>query len=541
MSARILLLEMKPYIQPFERSLALQELRALAFADPVAHSKFGEQESNLYEISTDVEPEFLANRLTYWQTLYGDGAIADHFTTLQMRYEATAEMARQGVWIESLPEMLPFNGSVPMPRRRTLRYGSHGIHEYRGKFFPQLVRSLLNISGANADSIVLDPMCGSGTTLVEASMLDCSSFGLDMNPLSILMSQTKTEILTISPKTLLSEYKQLEISILASAKHSSMEVQLDWFSHLPERDQEYLALWFASEVLVQLDPIMGHIQRTQTPACRKLFLVALSNILRSISWQKDDDLRVRKQEKQIVNFNVTQIFLAELESSLKSVLSLLIEKNGRKVGKTTIISGDARCANELLQEQSGKIDVVITSPPYATALPYLDTDRLSLCYLNLLSRPEHRQRDYTMIGNREITGRNRQDYLDDYNRKKISLPVEIANIIDKIHVLNENNDVGFRRRNLSALLAKYFLDMQHVLENLHSLLRSGGEAYVIIGNNHTIAGGEKIEIETDILLAQLGQSIGFELQDKMSMEMLVSRDIFKKNASSGETILRFRR
>lgn len=540
MAAQVLLLEMKPYIQPFEQSLALQELRTLAHSEPIPQTLRQQGELVLYEVTTDVAPELLVNRLTYWQTLHRNEAIAP-LITQQVRYEATADVVRNGVRLEALPEMLPFNGHIPLPRRRALRYGSHGIHEYRGKFFPQLVRSLLNVSGVSTGSVVLDPMCGSGTTLVEASVIGCTAFGLDMNPLSVLMSQAKTEILSTAPTAVINEYKRLEVDVSAATKHVNQREQLQWLSRLSVRDQEYLALWFAPEILSQLDPLMERIQQTELEACRKLFLIVLSNILRGISWQNEDDLRVRKQEKSIGNVDVTRLFLDELESSLKLVLSFLFELNGRAIGTSRVFAGDARCAIEVLPDYRGAVDVVVTSPPYATALPYLDTDRLSLCYLNLLSRPEHRARDYHMIGNREITEHYRQTYLDQYQREKQMLPSDIVDVIDRIHQLNEGGNVGFRRRNLSALLAKYFMDMRSVFYSLRTLVRSGGVVYVVIGNNHTIAGGKRIDIETETLLAQLGQSAGFKLVDRVAMEMLVSRDIFKKNASSAETILRFSR
>ncbi|NJN98719.1 MAG: hypothetical protein HC875_33840 [Anaerolineales bacterium] len=49
-----------------------------------------------------------------------------------------------------------------------------------------------------------------------------------------------------------------------------------------------------------------------------------------------------------------------------------------------------------------------------------------------------------------------------------------------------------------------------------------------------------MEIETDKLLAYLGEAVGLKLEGRLSMEMLVSRDIFKENASSSETILFFK-
>ena len=77
-------------------------------------------------------------------------------------------------------------------------------------------------------------------------------------------------------------------------------------------------------------------------------------------------------------------------------------------------------------DNKGKIDAIINVPPYATALPYLDTDRLSLCYLGLLSRPEHRQRDQDMIGNREISEGQRQR-TGSLSEQEEKLPKSVSN------------------------------------------------------------------------------------------------------------------
>jgi site-specific DNA-methyltransferase (cytosine-N4-specific) len=117
--------------------------------------------------------------------------------------------------------------------------------------------------------------------------------------------------------------------------------------------------------------------------------------------------------------------------------------------------------------------------------------------------------------------------------------VDVTAVIDRIHRLNESSEAGFRRRNLPALLARYFLDMRQVFQNITALLKPGASAYVVIGNNHTIAGGQHVDIETDRLLGVIGQSVGLTLEQTIPMEMLISRDIFKKNAVASETILCF--
>jgi len=51
--------------------------------------------------------------------------------------------------------------------KQQTRYSSNGLHEYKGKFNPQIVRGLLNVLGINEGMNVVDPFCGSGTTLLE--------------------------------------------------------------------------------------------------------------------------------------------------------------------------------------------------------------------------------------------------------------------------------------------------------------------------------------------------------------------------------------
>ncbi len=184
-----------------------------------------------------------------------------------------------------------------------------------------------------------------------------------------------------------------------------------------------------------------------------------------------------------------------------------------------------------------EVDAVITSPPYATALPYIDTDRLSLIYLGLLARGDHRARDMLMIGNREITNRMRLNYWEFYKENKSVLPEKTCAMIDLIDSLNKASSVGFRRRNMSALLSKYFFDMRKVMTQVAIFLKPGGSMFLVVGNNRTEAGGQPIEIRTAEHLMEIAESLGFRAVDDMAMDMLSSRDIFRKNAVPSERII----
>jgi len=531
---------MKSYIQPFERGLAFAELRSLSRGSTAAPLE-GDPEGVLFTTCTRRDVDVLRQRLTYWDTVWeGSSTWGSGGPTVQVRREATWAMAKNGKTPSEVVREVTNGGELSLPKQRVLRYGPHGLHEYRGKFFPQLVRSLLNIAGVEEDSVVLDPMCGSGTTLVEAVLLGCSAIGVDLNPLSALMSRAKVGILGKSPDALLAEHEALQrrIERLRSAKAGRSA----WSTRLQQRDQEYLRRWFSNDALASLDLISMAVQETKDIECRLIFMMSLSNIIRRVSWQREADLRVRKAVDPEKGVDAVLLFLEETRRSASAIGAMLAADEGRAPGACEVLEGDVRDVGMgLFSRYANRVDVILTSPPYATALPYIDTDRLSLCYLNLLPRGEHRKTERRMIGNREISEGERARLLEVFEEEQGSLPQAVTELVRTVRTLNEGADVGFRRRNSAALLSAYFTEMTGVLSGIRRLLRRGGRAFLIVGSNHTIAGGERVEIATDRLLAEIGESVGLVVEQFMAMEMLASRDIFKKNAGSVETLIEFRK
>ncbi len=532
---RALTCRMKAYIQPFEKRLALNELTQISNAPP----RSVDESKQIYavQVADSLDLRKLITRLAYWETVE---EIDNEMFTVQVLRERTVNLVRNGVAVREIPSLVQNEKEISLPNRRCLRYGTHGIHEYRGKFFPQLVRALLNIGAVPERGIVADPMCGSGTTLVEAVLGNCHALGLDMNPLSVLLSKTKCALLSMPPARLAAAYDEMRRILMRPNQRRRIRA-LTYFKQLSPVDQIYLRSWFSEQVINDLDQIAGAIFEISDGTVRDFMRLGLSNILRSVSWQKDDDLRVRKEVRLDVEIDPVREFLEEIGRSVRLVLAFLYRSREDKLGRFHIAKGDAREVKGTWKRWVGKVDAIVTSPPYATALPYLDTDRLSLCYLQLLSRPQHRRHDQLMIGNREISEKTRSDYLALYRSRRADLPGSIVRLIDKVHDLNSRNDVGFRRRNLAALLAKYFMDMEQVMRGMNVALKPHSPAYVVIGNNHTIAGGQKVEINTANLLTDLASSVGLLPEDNKPMEMLVSRDIFRRNTVSSEEILCLRK
>ena len=89
------------------------------------------------------------------------------------------------------------NGDADPTKRKDPKYVTHGLHAFKGKFYPQLVKSLLNSSGVPVEGSVLDPYCGSGTTLLEGMLNGFRTYGCDFNPLAAKIAHAKTGVLAV--------------------------------------------------------------------------------------------------------------------------------------------------------------------------------------------------------------------------------------------------------------------------------------------------------------------------------------------------------
>ena len=367
-----LICQLKPYIQPFERTLALQELASLSRAVP-QKSPDKNGNDNLFTVSSEITADELAEQVTYWERI----GVGSTLLTKQVLRESTQELARRSRVSDIGPSAtLSLGSDIRVPRRRCLRYGPHGIHEYRGKFFPQLVRALINISETPQRGIVADPMCGSGTTLVEAVLANRLGIGLDLNPFSSLLAETKCSLLKADPDELMEAFRSVQEELQKPAKSIGPSINLPYLSKLPPTDQDYLVRWISPDALAELDRIAILVESTPSPSAKALMKIALSNIIRPVSWQKTGDLRVRREI--LDGPRPIEVFLVNLENSVKSITALLLQLTRAELGPHEVSCGSALDATSVWEEYKGQIDTVITSPPYATALPYLDTDRLSL-------------------------------------------------------------------------------------------------------------------------------------------------------------------
>ena len=138
---------------PYEKVLRRREISAVLGR---SHSR-----SDALQVNCDCYTTALARRLAFTHAIQSEGL-------------------SEYTWQKILE-----NGHSDEPSlRKEPKYATHGIHSYKGKFYPQLAKALLNISAVAEGSTILDPFCGSGTTLLESHLNGLRSYGCDMHPLA---------------------------------------------------------------------------------------------------------------------------------------------------------------------------------------------------------------------------------------------------------------------------------------------------------------------------------------------------------------------
>ena len=137
----------------------------------------------------------------------------------------------------------------------------HRLHPYLGKFIPQLVEIFLR---KYQPSLVVDPFCGSGTTLVEAKTLGIESFGADISEFNCLLSKVKTATYDV---------ELVEREILDALQQS---VETGQARLLESKDKytssSYLRDWFAPQALEELQSYQAGIQNYHYQDVLKIIL-----------------------------------------------------------------------------------------------------------------------------------------------------------------------------------------------------------------------------------------------------------------------------
>ncbi len=280
---------------------------------------------------------------------------------------------------------------------KALAYSTHGIFRYFGKFPPPIARYLIK-KYTNEDDLVIDPMCGSGTTALEALILNRKAWCCDVNPLSILVSKVK--INKINKK----EYLNVLNKVIESAKKSKARpINLSGL-----RDPRH---WFLKETILSLSKIKHSIETVKmSNNIKNALTVSFMGIVRRVSRATTQQgrlfLDVETAEKDAL-----PLFEKKAKQIIEPISNLTKTKNKIEISKRSIL------------EKENKIrkltKLIICHPPYFNIYKYSGINSLELSWLNIDHADIRKEevREFFKVGKPEKV----KDYIDDMERGLINL------------------------------------------------------------------------------------------------------------------------
>ena len=374
---------------------------------------------------------------------------------------------------------------------------THCFHPYPAMMIPQVTGKIIDKYGEGA-KLLFDPYCGSGTSLVEASIRGISSIGTDINPLARLLSKVKTTIIPIDDlDNALKDFNDFIFSIRLGGKKVE--------PHIPQfKNIDY---WFKKETQVMLAVVKEYIESIESEDIEDFFRVAFSETVREVSLTRNGEFKLyRMTEKQMSKFNpdVFSIMISKLlrnRDGMKEYVGLrAINASARVYDFNTVIG----IPEKILPPESA--DIVVTSPPYGdsrTTVAYGQFSRLSNQwlfddYLNMI--------DKISMGGQPDKNIKRFDF------RPLDGVIEKIAAIDKKRVYD---------------VVSFYDDYEKSINNVSKVVKRGGIVAYVVGNRRV----KGFEIPTDEVTAEFFSRNGFRHVETI-MRAIPNKRMPKKNSPS---------
>lgn len=373
---------------------------------------------------------------------------------------------------------------------KNTRYATHGLHSYAAKCPPQLVKFGIEHYTQPGD-LLLDPMMGSGTSLVEANIQGRNAIGFDIDPLACLISRVKSTY--IDDEKISSTYSALickvksDAAILLKDKNNVLLQERIKPPSFPNRDY-----WFSNHVQQALLLLIFHIENLPMEnELREFFWVAFSGIILSkVSVANARDI-IHSRHHYFKHVEEPSVFdkfekrVMKMRGQIKEFGEL--RKHLPVSAKVEI--GDAR----FLPTQSATVDFVFTSPPYATALDYPRAHFLAVSWMKSVldvDNQSYKEKGQTYIGSERGKIRN------------IHSSSELGQIAQD--VITQLRGTDYRK---AHLIERYFHDMSKAIGEMNRVLKPGKYAIIVVCPSHI----RKIDVPTHEVFTEIALSRGMRL------------------------------
>ena len=399
------------------------------------------------------------------------------------------------------------------PELNRLRPEDRAVHDwYRFvlSFPSHLVRDYLERFGVDSTRRVLDPFCGTGTTLVECKKLGIPSVGIERNPMAGFASRTKVDW-SIDPEALASHAREVADRALERLRKEGIDdlgvaplfqTTSQRIAELQSLSPDRLGLLLKNSIsplplhktLVLLDTLQQHGDDTAHAHARLALATALVSGIGNLHFGPEVGVGKVQEDAPVIGPWLERV---------RRMADDLVALRAQAGTEATVHLADSRQAEELLEPSS--IDAVITSPPYPNEKDYTRTTRLESVLLGFIgSKQELRDLKQGLV-----RSNTRSVYKADADDALVTEHEGIQRIARRIEQrrIELGKTSGFERQ-YARVTKLYFGGMVRHLSGLRSRLRPGARLAYVVGDQASYL---RVMIRTGQLLGELAQRLGYEL------------------------------
>lgn len=400
---------------------------------------------------------------------------------------------------------------------------------YREGFSEALVRHLL-ITVPSTTGVVLDPFAGSGTVLQVASELGWKTIGIELLPVGIYVTRMRLLARKIDAAIFyeaISKLLQQDFLDYYNPKYAFKHIRITNGAFPAQEEQQLMSYIACCHTLVKDESV------------RDLLLFGAFCILEEMSYTRKDGQYLRWDERSgrsqgAIPFNKGRIFTFR-EAIEQKLRQMLVDMKGRPTQaylfdemaslSTTCVMPElyeGSCLEVLSNIETGSVDTVLTSPPYANRYDYTRTYALELVFLG---RDEHEvKRLRQEMLSCTVENKSKQTRLENFYRERgqeIDFEVidtvfaqqkalqEVLALLEQAKSQKTLNNPG-----VASMIRNYFYEMSFVIYELSRVLKPGGTIIMVNDNVRYI--GE--EIPVDLILSDIAESFGLTTRAIWTLE-----------------------
>lgn len=282
---------------------------------------------------------------------------------------------------------LPNHYSDPLERLRDMDWDYEGdqsasqfsaLHFYPGRLISQIPAALIGSLSSPGDS-VLDPYCGSGTTILEAQRLGRHAVGIDINPISTLIGRAKTfSVKAARVQLVMTEHlrRMLDERLATGLKNGSLKLVVPPTVQGPK--------WYHPATLFELSVLWTYIQGC-SGVSRIMMEFCFSSILISACSETRHWGYICDNTRPLDNSYTNAFSL--FEDAVRELCAAYTERDRRLIkGTQTLPHVRFECddaAVALRRHQDNEFALVVCSPPYFGVVDYVKAQRLTMEWFGL--------------------------------------------------------------------------------------------------------------------------------------------------------------